>query len=84
MKTCYDRLANCTGYHEGVKVWLYRPTRMKGKLPKLQSSWEGLYNTVTQINDVVYRIQWNPRLRVMVVHLVQLAPYQGSTRDKWP
>jgi hypothetical protein len=20
MKTCYDRLANCTGYHEGVKV----------------------------------------------------------------
>jgi hypothetical protein len=27
MKTRYDKLANCVGYHEGDRVWLYRPTR---------------------------------------------------------
>jgi hypothetical protein len=26
METRYDRLANCAGYHEGDKVWLYRST----------------------------------------------------------
>jgi transposase InsO family protein len=38
MKTRYDRAANCAGYHEGDNVWLYRPTRKKGKSPKLQAS----------------------------------------------
>jgi hypothetical protein len=41
MKTRYDRLANCAGYHEGDKVWFYRPTRTKMK--SLQSSCEGPY-----------------------------------------
>jgi hypothetical protein len=45
---------------------------MKGKSPKLQSSWEGLYRLVTWINNVVYRIQRNPRLKMMMVHLNQL------------
>jgi hypothetical protein len=31
MKTHYDRLANCTGYHKGDKTWPYHPTQMKGK-----------------------------------------------------
>jgi hypothetical protein len=35
MKTCYDILANCTGYQEGDNVWLYCPTHTKGKSPKL-------------------------------------------------
>jgi hypothetical protein len=54
MKTRYDKLANCAGYQEGDRVWLYHPTRTKGKSPKLQSSWEGPYkmqfkNTHTMI-----------------------------------
>jgi hypothetical protein len=57
------------GYNEGEKVWLYHPTYMKWKSFKLQSSWEGLSKVITQINDVVYRIQWNPRSRLMMVHL---------------
>jgi hypothetical protein len=61
MKTRYDKLANSAGYQQGDRVWLYRPTRTKGKSPKLQSSWEGPYKLVTRINDVVYRIQKNPR-----------------------
>jgi hypothetical protein len=63
-------------------VWLYRPTRTKDKSPKLESSSEGPYKIVTRINDVVYRIQKNPRSRMMVVDLDGLAPYQGVARDE--
>jgi hypothetical protein len=82
MKTRYGRAANCAGYHEGNNLWFYRPTRTKGKSPKLQSSWEGPYTIFTRINDVVYRIQRNPRSKMMVVHLNRLAPYQGTARDE--
>jgi hypothetical protein len=69
IKTRYDKLANSASYQEGNRVWLYRPTSTKGKSPKLQSSWEGPYRIVTRINDVVYRIQRNPRSRMMAVYL---------------
>jgi hypothetical protein len=82
MKTWYDILADSAGYQEGDRVWLYCPTRMKGKSLKLQSSWEGPYKIVTQINDVVYRIQKNPRSRMMVVYLDWLALYQGAAQDE--
>jgi hypothetical protein len=82
MKTRYDKLANSAGYQEGDRVWLYHPTHMKGKSLKLQSSWEGPYKVVKRINDVVYRIQKNPRSRMMMVHLDRLATYQGAARDE--
>jgi thymidylate synthase len=78
MKTRYDKLANSAGYQESDRVWLYHPTHTKGKSPKLQSSWEGPYKVVTRINDVVNRIQNNPRSRMMVVHLDRLATYQSA------
>jgi hypothetical protein len=81
-KTRYYRLANCTVYHESDRVWLYRPTRTKGKSPKLQTSWEGPYKVFTRINDVVYRIERNPRCRLMVANLERLASYQGTARDE--
>jgi hypothetical protein len=84
MKTRYDKLANSAGYHEGDRAWLYRPNRTKGKSPNLQSSWEGPYNVVTRINDVVYRIQKNPRSRMLVVHLDRLESYQGAAREERP
>jgi hypothetical protein len=74
MKACYDRLANSAGFQEGDRVWLYRPTRTRGRSPKLQSAWEGPYKVINRINDVVYRIQRHPRSRMMVVHLDRLAP----------
>jgi hypothetical protein len=84
MKTRYYKLANSSGYHEGDRVWLYYPIRTKGKSPKLQSSWQGPHKIVTRINNVVYRIQRNPRLKMMVVHLDRLAHYQGAARDERP
>jgi hypothetical protein len=41
MKARYDRLANSARFQEGDRVWLYRPTRTRGRSPKLQSVWEG-------------------------------------------
>jgi hypothetical protein len=32
------------GYHEGDRVWLYRPTRTKGKSPKLQIMGRSIQN----------------------------------------
>jgi hypothetical protein len=84
MKTRYDKLANCAGYQEGDRVWLYRPTRTKRRSPKLQSSWEGPYKIIKRINDVVYRIQRSPSSMMMVVHLNRLAPYRGAARDERP
>jgi hypothetical protein len=36
------------------------------------------------VNDVVYRIQWNPRTKTMVILLDWLAPYQAAARDEQP
>jgi hypothetical protein len=58
------------------------PNPHEGEIAKLQSSWEGPYKVVTRINDVVYRIQKNPRSRMMVVHLDRLATYQAAARDE--
>jgi hypothetical protein len=84
MKTPYNRLAYCAGYHEEDKEWLYRPTRTKGKSPQLHSPWQGPCRVVTQTNDVVYKIKSNPTSRMMLVYLGHLAPYQGTTWDEQP
>jgi hypothetical protein len=74
MKTQHDCLTNSVGYKEGGNVWLYRLICMKRELPKLQTSWEGPYRVVNQRNNVVYRIQQNPR-KMMLAHLDWFTPY---------
>ncbi|KAJ8932175.1 hypothetical protein NQ318_015311 [Aromia moschata] len=76
MKETYDINANDGRYQPGNQVWLYNPQRRRGLSPKLQSSWEGPYEVVTRINDVVYRIQKLPRGKPRVVHFNRLAPLQ--------
>ena len=43
MKTRYDIRSNSVGFQEGDPVWLFNPKRRRGRLPKLQSNWEGPY-----------------------------------------
>jgi hypothetical protein len=57
---------------------------MKEKSPKLQTSWEVPYKVVTKINGVVYKIQRNSRLRLILVNLDQLPPYYGTAREEQP
>ncbi|KAJ8945577.1 hypothetical protein NQ318_010434 [Aromia moschata] len=82
MKETYDINANDGRYQPGNQVWLYNPQRRRGLSPKLQSSWEGPYEVVTRINDVVYRIQKLPRGKPSVVHFNRLAPFAGSNDEQ--
>lgn len=41
MKARRGRLVNSSGFREGDYVWLYRPTLVSGKPPKLPLSWVG-------------------------------------------
>ncbi|KAJ8945969.1 hypothetical protein NQ318_016797 [Aromia moschata] len=82
MKETYDINANDGRYQPGNQVWLYNPQRRHGLSPKLQSSWEGPYEVVTRINDVVYRIQKLPRGKPRVVHFNRLAPFAGSNDEQ--
>ncbi|KAJ8947677.1 hypothetical protein NQ318_009561 [Aromia moschata] len=82
MKETYDINANDGRYQPGNQVWLYNPQRRRGLSPKLQSSWEGPYEVVTRINDVVYRIQKLPRGKPRVVHFNRLAPFTGSNDEQ--
>ncbi|KAJ8945875.1 hypothetical protein NQ318_002715 [Aromia moschata] len=81
MKETYDINANDGRYQPGNQVWLYNPQRRRGLSPKLQSSWEGPYEVVTRINDVVYRIQKLPRGKPRVVHFNRLAPFAGNNDE---
>jgi hypothetical protein len=64
MKARYDRPANSVGFQEEDQVWLFRQTRIRGKSPKLRSSWEGPYKVITWLKDVVCRIQRHPRMKI--------------------
>jgi hypothetical protein len=72
MKICSDCLANSARYQEGDRVWLYCLNRTRGKSPKLQAAWEGPYKVITHNNNIVYKIQLHPRVKMMVVHLERL------------
>jgi hypothetical protein len=73
MKTRYDKLANSAGYHEGTECAL-SPNPHEGEITQTSIPVGRPYKVVTRINDVVYRIQRNPRSRMMVIHLDLLAP----------
>jgi hypothetical protein len=75
---CKLALVNCTGYQKGESVWLYRPTRTKGRSPTLQFSRQVPYKVITRINDVVYMIQRTPTSRMMVVHFDRLSALAWS------
>ncbi|XP_018313146.1 uncharacterized protein [Mycetomoellerius zeteki] len=50
-------------------------TWVKGKAPKLQSSWESPYCIVKKLSDVVYCVRKSSKHKNKVVHLDRLAPY---------
>lgn len=81
MKDHYDIRAEKGGYQPGDLVWLYNPQRRRGYSPKLQRNWEGPYEIVKRINDVVYRIKKQPTGKPRVVHYNRLAPFAGDNHE---
>lgn len=75
MKSWYDRNARQILFQEGEKVWFYNPRRIKGRAPKLQSNWEGPFEIVKKLSDVVYCIQKSVRHKKKIVHADRLAPF---------
>jgi hypothetical protein len=81
MKTRYHKLANSAGYQEGESGSIDQPAR-KGNRQSFSYRGKAIQGRVTWINDGVFRIQRNPRSRIMVVHLDRLALYQGAAQDE--
>jgi len=74
-KALYDRKVRQLNFELGQKVWLFNPRRKLGRAPKLQSNWEGPYEIVRKINDVVYCIRKSGRHKNKIVHLDRLATF---------
>lgn len=77
MKARYDLRATGPKFKVGDLVWFYNPKRRKGKCPKLQRDWEGPYEIIKCLNDVVFRIRMGKNGKPKVVHSDRLFPYQG-------
>ncbi|KAJ8974852.1 hypothetical protein NQ317_016687 [Molorchus minor] len=71
MKETYDIGAQNDGYQSG-------DLRRRGLSPKLQTLWEGPYEVLARINDVVYRIKKSSGGKPRVVHFNRLTPFSGS------
>jgi hypothetical protein len=82
MKDQYDIKAEKGGYQPGDLVWLYNPQRRRGLSPKMQRNWEGPYEVVKRINDVIYRIRKTPTGKPRVVHFNRLAPFAGDNHEE--
>nr|CAD7260240.1 unnamed protein product [Timema shepardi] len=78
MKTRYDLRANDRNFSAGDLVWLYNPQKKKGISPKLQRKWEGPYEVINRINDVVIPIRRGATGKMKVVHIDRLAAYRGE------
>jgi len=74
-KIRYDQRARKINFNIGQKVWFYNPRRVRGKSPKLQRNWEGPYEIVRKLSDVVFGIRKSNRHRCKVVHSDRLAPF---------
>jgi hypothetical protein len=68
---------------QGDAVWFHNPQRKKGLTPKLQRPWQGPYVITKKINDLVYRIQLNPKSKPKVVHRNRLWLYTGTNAPTW-
>ena len=82
-KRNYDHRAQVRQFNRGDPVWLYDPTRKKGRSPKLQRPWKGPYIVTSRLDDLVYRIQMSPRAKSKVVHIDRLKAYQGDDAPNW-
>uniref|UniRef100_A0A3B1IQI2 Gypsy retrotransposon integrase-like protein 1 n=1 Tax=Astyanax mexicanus TaxID=7994 RepID=A0A3B1IQI2_ASTMX len=78
-KKQYDKNVLKNRYEVGEAVWhLVKGTkRVRNKVRKFLPSYEGPYFVLGQLDDLVYRIQKNPKTRAKVVHHDKLKPYHS-------
>ncbi|XP_011634591.1 uncharacterized protein LOC105425493 [Pogonomyrmex barbatus] len=74
IKCRYDRKARHPVFEEGQKVWLFNPHRKKDRSPKLQNDWEGPFEIIKKISDVVFCISRSGGRKSKVVHADRCRP----------
>jgi len=74
-KVLHDRKARLVDYEPGQKVWFHNPRKIVSRVPKLQSNWEGPYEIVRKLNNVVYCIRKSSRHKNKIVHSDRLVSY---------
>ncbi|XP_033752145.1 uncharacterized protein LOC117335960 [Pecten maximus] len=77
-KRKYDHRANQFHYDIGQAVWVRWKLKRRGISPKLDVRWEGPYLVVSQVSDLIYKVQKNPTSRIRTLHHDLLKPYQGE------
>jgi hypothetical protein len=83
MKRRYDSKSCSHSYNIGDNVWLFSPTRVKGRCPKLQRPWVGPFTVTHKISDILFRIQKSIHSKPKVVHHDRLKPYLGDNVSTW-
>ena len=83
-KRQYDKRAHGNMFKVGSPVWLYHTRHRKGVCYKLSRNWEGPFQVIAKLDDVVLRIQKSPRCKPLVVHFDRLKPYEGKNFIPWP
>lgn len=81
MKRRYDKQLNILQLDSGTLVWLYNPKRSKGPCPKLQCKWEGPYNIIQKLNDVIFKIQIASNHTQFHENKLPSTPYTSHWRD---
>ena len=66
-------------YRAGDLIWLHCPAIPRGHSRKFHRPWQGPFEVIEVISDVVYRVRRysSPRQR-LVVHFNRLKPYNGQ------
>ena len=84
-KEVYDRHLEGSPYQVGDSVWLHCPAIPRGRSRKFHRPWQGPFEVIKVISDVVYRIRRcsSPRQR-LVVHFNRLKPYTGQPNSDHP
>ena len=72
MKARYEICANDFKFVPEDQVWVYNSQKGKRKNPQLQSKSEGPCSVEKQINDVIYRICYSVKPKVIPLELDSL------------
>lgn len=70
----YDRFAKAAPFKVGDRVCLYNLKRKKGLSSKLQSDWDGPYEVIAPLSEVVYGIRQHRAKNDVVIHRDRLGP----------
>ncbi|CAG2219638.1 unnamed protein product [Mytilus edulis] len=77
-KRQYDHKINARKYSVGDAVWVFNPTKTKGKSPKLQCQWTGPFLIIEAYTDLIYKVKSSPNSRDRVLHHDRLKPFIGN------